>query len=405
MSTRVLVIDDNAMLRRIIRGILESSGYDVRELGISTHAEAAVIDFQPHLVLSDLMMPDRDGLDVFRGLRAHPRTRDVPLVLITAKNFEGDKRAALEAGVAGYLVKPFEPAALLQLIHQVLARHVRVRVWGCRGSVAAPDRALGKYGGNTSCVEVLMPENQRLIFDAGTGIRMLGNQILSESPIRTALLLTHYHWDHIQGLPFFKPLYVAGNEVHIYGPAESNDALTAKIQREMGGDYFPISIEAFRAAVRFVGIREQSFDCLGVPISTLYMMHPGRTLGYRLESGGTSVVFAPDNELFPESVRPELCDEALRLACFASGASLLIHDATYSDAAYPSKRGWGHSSGTNLARVAAAAGVKKVLLFHHDPDNDDPEVEVIHREFQEEIARLGAAVESEPAREGASYEV
>jgi phosphoribosyl 1,2-cyclic phosphodiesterase len=302
-------------------------------------------------------------------------------------------------------VKPFKPVDLARIVNEMLATQTSIRIWGCRGTIAAPEQALGKYGGNTTCLELLLPKKRRLIFDAGTGIRALGNSIVGESPLRAAIFLTHYHWDHTQGLPCFKPLYVPGNEFELYGPAESSDTLVETIERHMGGEYFPISTEAFMASVRFVAVQEESLEAFGVSVSTLHVLHPGRTLAYRIDIGDRAVVFAPDNELLPETTTPDLTGEALRFAQFAAGASLLIHDCQYSAAVYEQRRGWGHSSAPCLARVAAHAGVERVLLFHHDPDCTDEQVEAIHAEFREALGACGASIPSEPAAEGGVYEL
>jgi phosphoribosyl 1,2-cyclic phosphodiesterase/CheY-like chemotaxis protein len=405
MTKRVLVIDDDADMCALIRHTLELEGYEVEELPSAGELRAFIQRFQPDLILSDVMMPGVDGLSMCRSLQADPQTRALPVVLASSKSFTGDKRAALAAGAAAYLVKPFKPAELARVVRETLSTQASVRIWGCRGTIAAPEHALGRYGGNTTCIELVLARNQRLIFDAGTGIRGLGNRIVGESPLRTALLLTHYHWDHTQGLPCFKPLFVPGNEINIYGPAESRESLVETIEGQMGGEYFPISTEAFQAAVKFHAVQEQNLEVFGVSLSTLYVLHPGRTLAYRVNIGDRSVVFAPDNELLPETTAPELTAQARRFAEFAAGATLLIHDAQYSREVYQTRRGWGHSSAECVARVAAHAQVKRVLLFHHDPDSSDEAVEAIHGEFQAALDACGAEIASEPATEGEVYEL
>lgn len=405
MAKRILIIDDDDDIRALMRVALAAQGYDIIELSSAQALDATIQSFRPHLILSDVMMPGVDGLSMCKRLQEDPETRDVPVVLVSAKSFTGDKRAALAAGAAAYLVKPFHPRELVRTVGETLSTTTSVRVWGCRGTVATPEHALGKYGGNTTCVEVLLPRGRRLVFDAGTGIRPLGNAIVKDSPQRLALFLTHYHWDHTQGLPSFKPLYIPGNEILIYGPAVSTDALVATIEGQMGGEYFPVSTEAFQAAVKFNAVQEQSLEVFDVSITTRYAFHPGSTLAYRIDVGDQSIVFAPDNELVPETVTPELTGEARRFAEFAAGATLLIHDSQYSTSLYQSRRGWGHSAAAEVARVAAHAQVGRVLLFHHDPDSDDTEVERVHDEFRTTLAACGADIVSEPAREGETYEL
>jgi len=266
-----------------------------------------------------------------------------------------------------------------------------------------PEKVDTQYGNNTPCISVDVPGHGLLIFDAGTGFRLLGHSLAKSSLRRLSLFLTHFHWDHILGLPFFAPFYMPGNEVHIYAPADSTDALTEKIEKRMGGDYFPVSIEAFRAAVKFHAVRQEKMEVEGVTLSTLYAFHPGTTLMYRVDVGDQSLVYAPDNEILPESVEPELSGEVLKLATFAAGASLLIHDCAYSRPQYDARRGWGHTCGAMLAAVAKQANVKRGLLFHHDPDNSDQQVEAIHQEFKEALAKGGADIPSEAASEGKTY--
>jgi phosphoribosyl 1,2-cyclic phosphodiesterase/CheY-like chemotaxis protein len=400
LMKRVLIIDDDAITRAFIRRVLQKEGYELREMESADRLEEALPELAPDLILCDVMMPGRDGMEVCRELRSNQATRTIAVVLISAKNFEADRRAALDAGAAGYLVKPIDAAELVRVVEGALSTQACVRIWGCRGSIPSPEHALGLYGGNTSCIEVVLPGQPNLIFDAGTGIRALGNCVMGDAPLRMSLFLTHFHWDHIQGLPFFKPFYVPGNEFRIYGPAPSNDALTETLAGQMGSVFFPVSMDAFRASLKFHALQEQTLQTPGASISTLYALHPGRTLAYRVDAGERSLVYAPDNELLPECAEAELAGEALRLAQFASGASLLIHDCQYSREQYEKRRGWGHSSAETLAAVAAGAGVKRVLLFHHDPDHTDEEVQAIHREFERGLAARGAEIPSEPAREG-----
>ncbi len=399
---RILIIDDAADARLFIRTVLQKEGYDVIEMDSATDLEARLPELAPNLIVCDLMMPGRDGLSVCRSLQADPELA-VPVVLVSSKIFEQDKQAALNAGASGYITKPIRASELVKVVNATLSTQTRVKMWGCRGSIATPEKATGLYGGNTACLELVLPGGSRFIFDAGTGIRILGNAIVSSSPMRAALFLTHFHWDHVQGLPFFVPLYIPGNEFHLYGPAESSEALVQTIEGQMGGAFFPISTNSFRSSVSFFGLQEQTFECFGIKVSTQWVLHPGTTLAYRIDLPGKSIVYCPDHEILPENVTPELSGEAERFAQFAEGASLLIHDCAYSRAVYESKRGWGHSTGACLAAVAAAAQVQRVLLFHHDPDNDDEAVQKVHDEFVAALTERNVTIASEPAREGATY--
>lgn len=399
---RILVVEHHQPTRERAAQTLRAQSYEVQECANVHDVDELVSTLRPHLLLVDTMLPGRNGLDLCRSLQENPETAAIPVVITSVKQFEADKKAALLAGASGYLIKPYSDSALLEIVDHTLGRHFGVTIWGCRGSIASPDRASG-YGGNTTCIDVTLPGQRHVVFDAGTGIRLLGNALIGHSPLRLAIMFTHYHWDHTQGLPFFKPLYVPGNEIHLYGPEDKDSAMSATLAGVMGGKFFPVSIEAFRASVRYNAVQETQvpFDMFGIAVTTLEVVHPGTTLAYRLEYGGRSVVFCPDNELEPSSCGPELSGQALRMAEFAEGASLLIHDCQYSFEQYQSKRGWGHSCGMALGAVAAHARPERVLLFHHDPDADDCDVDAIHGEFRRELEARGAgSVSSSAACEG-----
>lgn len=402
MGKHVLVIDDTESMRRLMRVALEKAGYQVTDMASAEDLDNRLCEITPDIIVSDIMMPGEDGLSLCKRLNADPEL-DLPVILVSAKAFEADRHAALAAGAAGYLMKPFQPTQLVEMVRASLSTNTAVTIWGCRGSIPTPEKAGGLYGGNTSCIELSLPGNQRFIFDAGTGIRALGHKFLKQSAQSASLFLTHYHWDHMQGLPFFTPLYIPGNSFHVYGPADSSSDLVRIIEGQMGGAFFPISTSAFLSTVQFNGLREETFESQGISISTLYVVHPGRTLAYRIETGDHSIVIAPDNEIFSESVTPELNGEALRFAEFASGASLLVHDCQYSREMYAKRRGWGHSNAEFVAAVAAHAKVKRILLFHHDPDSTDEGVQSIHSEFKAALGATNVTLLSEPAREGETY--
>ncbi|MDF2439704.1 MAG: hypothetical protein JWN98_688 [Abditibacteriota bacterium] len=407
-ATRVLLVDDSPLVRATMRRALEHDGFQVRDLPTANDIERHVDEFSPQVIVCDLLMPERDGMAVFHALQERDSTRYIPFILATAEEFASPKHALSHAGIAHYLAKPLAPATLVSAVRDTLDQQAGLRIWGCRGSVAAPEQALGNFGGNTACVELVLNTresgNHRLIFDAGTGIRGLGNSIAVSSPLHASLFLTHFHWDHIQGLPFFKPLYRPGNEITIYGPAASDAGLLEAIQGQMGGSFFPISTDAFLSSVKYIGLQEQTLDIGGLQVSSLAATHPGFTLGYKVSWGNRSVAYVPDNELLPELLEPELSGDAVRLVEWLRGTNLLIHDCQYSTAGYLTHRGWGHSGAKSLAAVVAAANVGRVLLFHHDPDYDDSRVNGIHDEFRAELEMRGAGhIQSAPASENTCY--
>jgi phosphoribosyl 1,2-cyclic phosphodiesterase len=244
---------------------------------------------------------------------------------------------------------------------------MEIRFWGVRGSIAAAGGKTVEVGGNTSCVEVRCG-NQLLILDAGTGLRPLGDALVKrQGPIEVALLMSHFHWDHIQGFPFFTPAYEAGNRIDIYGAAGVHEVF----ERQMRPPHFPIGMDAMKATLRFHGIEpDLPFSVGEVEVRAAQLNHPNGCLAYRIAHRGRSVVYATDTEHDAENGRVDA-----RLLALARGADALIYDAQYTPEEYSrGKRGWGHSTAEEGARLAREAGVGRLVLFHHDPSHDDAEV-------------------------------
>jgi phosphoribosyl 1,2-cyclic phosphodiesterase len=244
---------------------------------------------------------------------------------------------------------------------------MKIRFWGVRGSIASPGHDTAAVGGNTSCVEVCAGE-ARIVLDAGTGLRALGNHLVASGalarPLDMTLLLSHYHWDHIQGLPFFVPVYMKSASLTIVGGKSGVASVRDTLERQMSAPVFPVRLDDVGARITTREIEPRaSFDVGDARIQVARGRHPGGVVAYRIEHGGKSLVYATDTEHGPE-VDPEL----RRLA---DGADVLIYDAQYLPSEFPAKLGWGHSTyvaGTDLAR---AAGVGRLVLFHHDPMRSD----------------------------------
>jgi phosphoribosyl 1,2-cyclic phosphodiesterase len=266
---------------------------------------------------------------------------------------------------------------------------MQIRFWGVRGSIAAAGRDTAEVGGNTSCVEVRCGDTL-VILDAGTGLRALGGA-LGGAPLRAHLLLSHLHWDHIQGFPFFAPAYAPGNRLTLHAPERCAPAgdVRAAFAAQMRAPHFPVGLEAMRADLRFCAVAAGAVLRLDdVVVRAAAARHPNGCLAYRLGAGGRSVVYATDTEHDPGG---GLDGE---LAALARGADVLIYDAQYTAAEYPSRRGWGHSTAAEGARLAAAAGVGQLVLFHHDPAHDDAAIARI------EAATRGLFPGTVAAREG-----
>ena len=285
---------------------------------------------------------------------------------------------------------------------------MRVSFFGTRGSIATPGIGTLRYGGNTSCVEIVSNAGTRVVLDAGTGAVALGRHISGEGkPVRSHLLITHTHWDHIQGIPFFSPLFVPGNEWDIYGPRGLGQSLSQTLAGQMEYTYFPVAMDLMGAVIRYHDLVEGTL-CLGdILVTSRYLNHPALTLGYRLEANKVVVVYACDHEPYTRSLADgdgEIVGADLRHAEFLANADLVIHDAQYRACEYEAKQGWGHSTGEYAFAVSRFAGVKRLALTHHDPAREDTDIDKLVSALQSEFSGKGGP-EVFAAAEGQSLEL
>ena len=260
---------------------------------------------------------------------------------------------------------------------------MKVRFWGTRGSIAKAGPSTVRYGGNTSCVEIRSPGGAVIVLDCGTGSHGLGGHLMADGNAAREghILVSHTHWDHIQGLPFFTPLFVPGNRWTVYGPRGLGPSLRDTMAGQMQYTYFPITPEAFGADVEYRDLVEGSFDIGDVHVTTRYLNHPALTLGYRLEAAGVVVVYATDHEphlreLAHGGDAPDgSADE--RHGQFIADADLVIHDAQYTAEEYAGRVGWGHSTMEYVVDLAARASVRNLALFHPDPMRTDDAVDAL----------------------------
>lgn len=269
--------------------------------------------------------------------------------------------------------------------------------WGVRGSVACPGPETVRYGGNTACIEMRVG-GERLIFDGGTGLRNLGQQMLPEMPVQANIFFTHSHWDHIQGFPFFVPAFVPGNRFKIHGAiAPNGSTIEQRLNDQMLHPNFPVPLQIMGAELEFCDIEVGEVVKFGeVEITNALLNHPGEAIGYRVSYRGHSAAYISDTEHFSDG----LDENVLRLA---KDADVMIYDCTYTDSEYhdekASKVGWGHSTWQEAVKLAKAANVKQLLIFHHDPTHTDA--------FMDDIVRQTSAAmpNSTVAKEGMVLEL
>lgn len=266
-----------------------------------------------------------------------------------------------------------------------------VRFWGVRGSIPTPGAKTVKYGGNTPCIEI-RAGSELIIIDGGSGLRNLGQTLLDEMPLVARMFFTHFHWDHIQGFPFFLPAFIKGNRFDLFGSNKLSGTLAETLAGQMNFPNFPVSLSDMAAHMKFHDLREgEAVACGDAVISNAQLNHPGGVFGYRVDFGGHAVVVATDTEHYsvPDAKLVEL----------AEGADVLIYDAMYTPEEYAGddsrapKTGWGHSTWEEAVKVVDAARVRKLVLYHHDPEHDDAMIDRIEAEAQRAFPNTVAARE------------
>jgi CheY-like chemotaxis protein/phosphoribosyl 1,2-cyclic phosphodiesterase len=403
---RILIVEDVRDISSIMARALTNEGYvvDLAEDGEVCLQKANT--FCPHLILLDIMLPKIHGIDVLKQLKSNPQTGPIGVIVCTAKNFKSDEEQYRKLGAFDVVFKPFKLVRFLQAIESFFAQlpapaaapaappieiqegrayfpQVRpgrycVKLWGTRGSIPVSGSRYVRHGGNTSCLEIATNETH-VIIDAGSGIRDLGDQIALGGPRPIHLFITHTHWDHIQGFPFFTPLYLPGFEVQIYGASTFGKDLKSVFRGQLDRDYFPVQFEDMQARVEFHSLPAEPVMIGDLKITWEFTQHPAATVGYKVEVGGKTVALVSDNEFLqgylgsPNQVA--LDDPALlsyqKMVAFLSGVDLLIHEAQYTNAEYPRKVGWGHSSLSNACLLACLTKAKRWIVTHHDPLHDD----------------------------------
>jgi phosphoribosyl 1,2-cyclic phosphodiesterase len=292
---------------------------------------------------------------------------------------------------------------------------MKIRFWGTRGSIPSPGPRTVRYGGNCACVEIRTAAGELFILDAGTGIRELGLSLIGQPPVTAHIFLSHTHWDHISGFPFFPPAFVPSNTLVVYAARNIDKRIEDVMAGQMEYTYFPITLNDMQADLQYHELLEQTFTVGSATITTHYLNHTSICMGYRIEADGQSVCYVSDHEpyglsLFGSTPPSEVIGRGLRdgvihagdrrLIEWVQGTDLLIQDTQYTPEEYPNKIGWGHGSADYVTDVAVLAKAKRLALFHHDPLHDDDTIDGIVNYCRQRVAAGDASLKVFGAAEG-----
>jgi len=426
----ILLIEDDAENRRLTSSLLDSRDWKVLEAEDGQAGIELALKHRPDVILCDLLMPRSNGFQVCRAIRQ--QLQPTKIIMISGRDYEADRASAREAGADEYLLKPITWALLQSAIERVLpadrqpiapgndSREVSsspasLKFWGVRGSIPVPGPTTVGYGGNTSCVEV-RADGEIIILDSGSGIRSLGISLereFGQQPIRLTILITHTHWDHIQGFPFFLPAYNEKNVIRVLGYEGALAGLSSILAGQMETPFFPVHLHDLSSNIAIEEIKEMEFNIRKVRVCAKFVNHPGICVGYRLYTSSGSIAYLPDNEPYEllklhsrahisaEEARAFATAERAKLVEFLDGCEVVVLDTQFTDEEYPQHLGWGHGSLSTVVSLALAARAQRLFLFHHDPEHDDRMIDDMVARARAQVATSGKSLLVEAAREGA----
>ncbi len=432
---RILVVEDVKALAVLMMNLLTARGCSVElaEDGEACLDKAKV--FQPDLILLDIMLPKTHGIEVLRRLKEVQSDRPAGVIVCTTKHYKADLDQVRALGASDIIFKPFQKEGFLSAVERFFSGDALghsipssdpnpggspevylprippvanfIRFWGTRGSIPVSGARFVRHGGNTSCV-VIGCGKEMVVIDAGSGVRDLGLELARAGAQRVHLFITHTHWDHIQGFPFFAPNYIPHFELIIHGAPSFGKDLSSVFRGQLDRDYFPVQFEDMRASIEFRVLNREALQIGDLKISWEYTNHPAATVGYKVESAGKSVAYVSDNEFLygylssPRLVTPEspILVPHQKMVEFVQGVDLFIHEAQYTNDEYRTKIGWGHSSLSNACLLAALSKTKRWIVTHHDPMHDDDFLDGKLNLTREILNHLGASIEVSHAVDG-----
>ena len=409
---KILIADPNTTLIDAILTSKEGKNYEFATAKTGPDTLKKIQEFEPDLLLIDLMMPHIHGIEVIKTIKTYAHFRRMGIIVSSYHVMIQNYHAAIEEGAHYFLTKPFEISHFFDLVDQYFAGNLKpkpfslksgheiaqnncyhpisstltsyIRFWGTRGSTPTPGAEYVRYGGNTSCFEVRHGDDL-LIIDAGTGIRQLGDMMGIEDPQTIHLFVSHTHWDHITGFPFFSPLYKKNCEIIVWGPVGFEKSTKELFTSMLAYAYFPVRLDEMKAKVSFKELRDDHSISIGnITIDCHFTNHPGPTVGFKIKAPHKTIGYITDNEVLlgyqghPNNIhlKHPLLSPHLGLIEFLKDCDLIIHEAQYFPEEYTRKIGWGHSSIPNATVLLKYTGCKEWLVTHHDPNHKDTDLQV-----------------------------
>jgi phosphoribosyl 1,2-cyclic phosphodiesterase len=296
---------------------------------------------------------------------------------------------------------------------------MKVKIWGCRGSIAVPGPHTVKYGGNTTCYEIRSESGELLIIDSGTGFRELGNALIPSMPLKAHIVFSHTHYDHVIGYPFFVPFFVPTNEFNLYGPSLFDKGFRDIMKELLSYSFFPVRLDELAAKLHFHDLKEEVLTMGPFTVETIYANHPVTTIAYRITCDGTSFVFSGDTEPYSNHLEGDpdadpddvaevediILEQNTKWLNFLNKADLVFYDSQYTPEEYPKFKGWGHTSMDVAIHNSAHASVKKLVMTHHDPRRTDEQLDALLLRWKDYVSQHNLNLSIDFAREGETYEV
>ena len=405
--SRILIADSSNQIIQAFQQAFEGVDYELKVTSNGKECLELVDQFKPDLVIVDQLLPQLHGIELLKKIKARPDGKKIGVILSTWRALIQDYRTAIENGAIYYLLKPFSTASIHRIVQRFFEGKLEpapfplhnipavgaienynpsipwdapyIKFWGTRGSTPVSGPEYLFFGGNTPCLEISPPDSM-IIIDAGTGIRALGDEVLHRRVKDIHLFLSHTHWDHILGFPFFMPVYSREHNIHIYAPKGFGKHIDDLFKGMLSRDYFPVKFDEIQAKIFFHDLDAGEEVSIGsVKMQAAWASHPGATLCFKIKIAGKTIGYATDNEVLvgyhghPKEIlrdSPLLAADE-KLIQFYSDCDILVHEAQYSPQEYRHKVGWGHSSLSNAAAFVKQTGVKHWIITHHDPGSTD----------------------------------